>query len=290
MKNKNFIERANFVHNYKYDYSLVNYVNNETKVKIICHEHGVFEQEPKKHINRKQNCPKCSGHKIDYQLFVQKSKEIHNNKYDYSSVIFTNSTTKVKIMCPEHGEFIQTPNAHLSGKECFLCSGTPKKTIKQFISEAILKHDDKYNYSLVNYVNNETKIKVICPEHGEFMQTPASHLSGSGCPKCRESKGEKKIREYLIKNKINFIPQKRFIDCKNILPLPFGFYLPDYNTCIEFNGRQHYLPVKVFGGVVGFNKTITNDKIKTKYCVDNKIKLKIIKYDEDIIDKLNNLF
>jgi hypothetical protein len=289
MKTNNFIDRANLAHNYKYDYSLVNYINNETKVKIICHEHGVFEQEPRKHINRKQTCPKCSGHKIDYPLFIKKSRKIHGDKYDYSNVIFTNSTTKVKIICPEHGEFMQTPNAHLSGKECFLCSGTPKKTINQFIEQANLVHNYKYDYSLVNYVNNSTKVKIICSEHGEFMQTPNSHLNGSGCPKCRESKGEKKIREYLIKNKINFIPQHRFTECRNILPLPFDFYLPDYNLCIEFNGRQHYLPVKVFGGDIGFNKTITNDKIKRKYCTDNRINLLIIKYDEIIIEKLNNL-
>ena len=113
-------------------------------------------------------------------------------------------------------------------------------------------------------------------------------MNGAGCPKCMSSKGEKEIYNFLTNNNILFIQQKRFIDCRNILPLPFDFYLSVYNLCIEFDGQQHFKEVKIFGGKEKFKQTQKHDKIKNDYCSKNNINILRIAYDEDILLKITN--
>ena len=117
--------------------------------------------------------------------FIEKAREIHGDKYDYSKVEYINNHTKVCIICPEHGEFWQMPNDHLKGCGCSSCCGLKKLTTEEFIKKARKIHGDKYDYSKVEYINNETMVCIICSEHGEFWQTPHTHLKGGGCPKCR---------------------------------------------------------------------------------------------------------
>ncbi len=124
---------------------------------------------------------------MNTEEFINKANKVHNGKYDYSKVEYVNAKTKICIICPEHGEFWQTPNNHLSGKGCALCANENKlhlynKSNDKFISEAQMIHNGKYDYSKVEYVNAKTKICIICPEHGEFWQTPHNHLQGQGCP------------------------------------------------------------------------------------------------------------
>ena len=284
MTNVEFINKCVKVHGNKFDYSLVNYINNRTKVKIICPIHGEFEQIPAKHIIG-QTCLKCSGRYMDTEFFINKSKLTHNAKYDYSLTEYINSYTKVKIICPIHSNFEQLPNDHLNGCGCSKCSNKYMDG-ELFIEKSKKIHGDKYDYTLVDYFNAKTKVNIICPIHGEFKQTPNSHLSNKGCLNCMESKGEKEIRLYLKDNGVNFIPQYKFADCVNILPLPFDFYLPDYNTCIEFQGRQHYESVLHFGGEIKLKKQKKLDKIKREYCQKNNIPLIVIKYNDNIINKL----
>ena len=124
--------------------------------------------------------------------FIEQAKSIHNNKYDYSKVVYHNTKSKVCIICPEHGEFWQTPCHHLENHGCPYCYNEKrhhqKKTLdkEKFIQRANKIHNNKYDYSKVEYINYHTKVCIICPEHGEFWQTPANHIfgSGKGCPKC----------------------------------------------------------------------------------------------------------
>ena len=181
-----FIEKAKSVHGNKYDYSKVEYVNNRTKVCIICPTHGEFWQEPIHHLNG-HGCSKCYGNvKLTTEEFIEKAKSVHGNKYDYSKVNYVNALTKVCIVCPTHGEFWQTPNNHLLGQGCAKCNGNVTKTTEKFIEDAKFVHGNKYDYSKVEYVNNHTKVCIICPVHGEFWQTPKDHLNGYGCKKCGE--------------------------------------------------------------------------------------------------------
>jgi len=282
---KEFIQKAKQIHGNKYDYSLVDYKNNKTKIKIICPEHGIFEQTPNNHISKKYKCPKCKT--LSTKEFINRAKQVHNNKYDYSLTDYKNKRTKVKIICPEHGIFEQLAEYHLSGSGCKKCSYIFGYTTKKFIDKAEQIHNNKYDYSLTNYINSRMKIKIICPKHGIFEQVAKDHLSGNGCPICNESKGEKAVAKYLDENNIQYIKQKRFNDCKNVKPLPFDFYIPKHNILIEYNGIQHYEAIEFFDDVKGLKYRQLNDTIKINYCVSNNIKLIIIKFNENIKNKLN---
>lgn len=234
------------------------------------------------------------GKKLTTNDFNIKAKSIHNDKYNYSLVEYINSKEKVKIICPIHGMFEQTPNKHLQNKGCSECGFIQRclkatSNTKMFISKAIIKHGYKYDYSKVIYIGKEDKVDVICEKHGVFKQTPHNHLAGHGCPICCESKGEKEIKNILIKYNVKFNPQHRFNNCRNILPLPFDFYLPDLNICIEYQGIQHFKPRTKFGGVIEYDKTLMRDNIKSEYCKENNINLFYITYKEDILTKLKSL-
>ena len=286
----NFSEKSNKIHNNKYDYSLVNYINNNTMVKIICPLHGVFEQRPKEHL-KGSGCPICYGNKrLSTKEFIVKSNEIHNNKYDYSLTEYKNDKTKVKIICPKHDVFEQKPNDHLKGCGCAKCNGGIKMLQEIFIKKSQQSHNNKYDYSLVNYINSKTKVKIICPVHGIFEQNPNDHLKGCGCPICKESKGERTISILLNNKNIHFIRQKRFNNCKDKKQLPFDFYLPDFNMCIEYDGRQHYQVVDDFGGEKEFKKIQKRDKIKNNYCLKSNIYLLRISYKQDIKKELQKLY
>lgn len=123
---------------------------------------------------------------MDTKEFIERAKKVHGNKYDYSKVEYINTTSKVCIICPKHGEFWQSPNHHLNGNNCPKCAHQSYlHTTESFIDEAKKVHGDKYDYSKVEYVNSHTKVCIICPIHGEFWQLPTNHLRGRGCAKCK---------------------------------------------------------------------------------------------------------
>lgn len=177
------IQQFKEVHGNKYDYSKVDYKNIDLKVMIICEEHGVFLQSPYNHRAGKE-CPKCSGVGLSREEIIAQFRKVHGSKYDYSKTECTNTRSPIIIICPEHGEFSQNTNSHKQGNGCPKCSGTMKLTQSEIIKDFIQVHGDKYDYSKVNYIGANSKIIIICQEHGEFQQTPSSHKHGSGCPKC----------------------------------------------------------------------------------------------------------
>ncbi len=179
-----FIESAKKIHGEKYDYSKVEYNGSFEKVRISCPIHGDFLMTPNNHLNG-QGCPKCKNKNVTTEEFIEKARKIHGEKYDYSKVEYKKATEKICIICPEHGEFLMTPNAHLNGQGCKYCTGLHfNKDI--FIEKSVEIYGEKYDYSKINYINNHTKVCIVCPEHGEFWQTPIQHLRGHGCPKCRK--------------------------------------------------------------------------------------------------------
>ena len=140
--------------------------------------------------------------------FIEKAKKVHGDRYDYSKVEYVNTMSKVCIICPEHGEFWQSPNHHLSGNNCPKCSHRSYlHTTESFINEAKKIHGDKYDYSKVKYINSHTKVCIICPIHGEFYQLATNHLRGKGCPKCKS----KSISEKLLSSKDEFIRKANII-------------------------------------------------------------------------------
>lgn len=189
-RGKNFIRKSKKVHHNKYDYSKVDYVNARTNVIITCPIHGDFEQLPDKHLNRKHGCPSCGGtKKKTTDEFITKAKQVHGDAYEYMLVNYKSCLEKVQIVCHEHGVFKQLPKYHLAGNGCPKCGGYAPLTQNDFVIRSRKKHNNKYDYSLAEYVTDRTKVTIICPEHGKFTQTPNAHMAGQGCPKCNSTKG-----------------------------------------------------------------------------------------------------
>ena len=208
MKTTDFIKKAKEVHNNKYEY-VINEDNvlMKSKVRIICPIHGEYSTYAYDHLKGIE-CRKCAYEKNakkqtdTLESFISKAKLIHNNTYDYSESNYVSSQTKIKIICPIHGEFWQTPNSHLHGSGCPKCGKIKivsklRLTTEQFVEKARKIHGDKYDYSKAEYVNNGTKVCIICPIHGEFWQTPGHHLGGEGCSRCRY---EKNSKEQMLSN------------------------------------------------------------------------------------------
>lgn len=300
-----FIKDATNIHGNKYDYSLVVYKDNRTKVSIICPTHGVFMTTPSTHICGKHGCPKC-GHaaqakkktKINTQIFIESATVLHKGKYTYENTVYTHTRNKVNITCPEHGSFLQRASAHLYGAGCPKCalSDASKRYRADnyyFIEKSKLIHGDRYDYSKVSYTRNNVKVIIICPEHGEFLQTPANHWKGKGCPKCKSSYGEKLIEEYLQNNSIPYIAEYKDHECIYKYRLSFDFAVfrdTDYSqleALLEFDGKQHYSPIDFFGGESAYKEAVKRDATKNEYCLNNNIPLIRIPYYE--IDNINVL-
>ena len=199
-----FINKASHIHNNKYDYLKVNYINYTSKVIVICKIHGEFEISPMSHIKNKNGCKKCANKQLSINEFIIQSKKIHNDLYDYSKTIYINQSTKITIKCFIHGDFELLPNMHLKGSGCKMCSfNTIKLTNNEFIKKAINIHKDKYDYSKTNYINTNTKVIIICKIHGEFMQKPNNHINlFHGCVKCSNN-NIKLTNDEFIKRAIN---------------------------------------------------------------------------------------
>jgi hypothetical protein len=280
-----FIDEANIVHNNKYTYFKVIYINATTPITITCPIHGDFEQKPSSHLSG-FGCKICGGNiNLTTEKFIEKANLIHGHRYDYSKVIYKNSHKKVIITCPIHGDFEQKPNNHLNGANCPKCIKILHLlqrtfTTNKFIDMARKIHNNKYDYSKVNNIKSTERINILCPKHGLFIQSADSHLRGHGCPSCNESKGELRIKQILKRKNIIFIFQKTFDDCRNLnnRKLKFDFYLPKQNILIEYDGKQHYEPIEYFGGVNSYNKLKEYDIIKTNFTKTKNIKLIRISY------------
>ena len=193
-----FIAKAHGIHGIRYDYSLVEYIASAAKVTIICSEHGPFEQTPSEHLVG-SGCTKCGilaraeDRTKTTEQFISSATKVHGDRYDYSLVEYLGAYEKVSIICPDHGPFEQSPSGHIGGKGCYECgivasSDAKRSTKEEFIAKAKMVHGDIYDYSLVEYVTSSTKVKIICPDHGLFLQLPNDHIcQRSGCPDCAET-------------------------------------------------------------------------------------------------------
>jgi hypothetical protein len=239
-----FIDEARAVHGDKYDYSKVMYETNKTPVIIICtkENHGEFKQTPKNHTKMHQGCPKCyDDTKVKTtDQFIQKAKKIHGDKYDYSLVVYVNTDLNVKIICPVHGIFEQSPHSHLNGSDCIKCANN-MRTLEQFIKEANERHNNKYDYSETIFIDMLTKVKIKCPKHGIFEMQPSNHIYASayGCKKCNNTGFSKKQIQWL-----EFIAERDGIEIQHAMnggeyqigKYKVDGYCKETKTCYEFHG------------------------------------------------------
>lgn len=217
------------------------------------------------------------------EQFIQDACKIHGDKYDYSKVEYINNHTKVCIICPEHGEFWQTPNDHLSGKGCGKCYGRNKTTEEWVLQAKSIYPDGKYTFEKTKYVNARSKLIVTCSEHGDFLTLAHDFLRGHGCPQCNEYKLEREIRKFLVENGINFESQKRF----SWLGLQsLDFYLPDYNIGIECQGEEHFIDKKYFNKRETLLDRVNRDSKKKKLCNENNVEV-VYYLDKKFVNCLN---
>lgn len=282
LTNEEFIKKSSIKHNWKYDYSKTVYTKAKEKVCIICPIHGEFWQKADKHMNEGCGCPKCSK-TVQYttETFINKAKEIHGEKYDYSKVNYINNHTKVCIIDKDAGEFWQLPSNHLKGCGCYINHGKRvwdtrgRITSEDFIKRARKIHGDMYDYNLVKYKSMHDKVKIICKKCGNvFLQTPNNHINQhNGCPECSTSKLEETVKLELDRNNIKYIKEAD----KSVFPWigrqRIDFYLPDYNIAIECQGIQHYEPIKQYGGDKRLITQIKADEKKYNLCTENGIKI-----------------
>jgi len=242
LNTEEFIKKARKTHGPIYNYDQTVYLGYHKNIIVNCETHGDFSVRADHHIEG-QGCPVClqEYRKLTLENFIERANFIHNNKYSYENSEYVNFHTKIKILCPVHEVFEQTPASHLQGHGCPTCGNTKKLTHDDFVRKANESHFDKYDYSEVNYINYETKVKIICPVHGEFWQTPSNHIFSHGCPKCtsQESPQELKIRKKLddigIKYFHNKIIDKRY-------PWHVDIYIPERDLFLEYNGFWVHQP------------------------------------------------
>lgn len=293
-----FVKNAIKIHKNKYNYDNSNYINNQTKVQIKCNKcKEIFEMTPANHTHKTkpQGCRECYGNKKwnseKFILIAQKKHSVMTPLYDYSKANFISLSKHVLIICKTHGEFKQRPQKHINGQGCPKCavefvSKKNRLTKEQFIEKSVLVHGDIYDYSEVFYENNSTHVVINCLYHGPFKQIPSSHLGGSGCPKCKMSHGEQKISNYLEKKNIKYERQYKINTkgIKNRYQYDFMFIHNNTKFLVEFNGEQHYKPVKWNKGddnsEYRFKEIQKRDNIKKKLALTNSYQLIIIRHDD----------
>ena len=270
------------VHGNKYIYDNTNLDNRDEKGRVIitCPTHGDFWQHPNNHLQG-NGCKECA--KIMKSVLFKKSKEefendarkIHGDKYDYSKVVYNGAEVDTCIICPKHGEFLQTPHNHLKGHGCPDCMAEKLSKIKfknteWFKERAKRINGDKDDFSKAIYRGTKSDITIICHKHGEYTTTPNDYLNGHRCPYCKSSTLENTVKRFLEENGIEFEYQKHF----NWLGLQsLDFYLPKYNIGIECQGLQHFKPIELFGGKEGYESNLKRDGLKRKLCEENGVKL-----------------
>lgn len=258
----------------------------KTKLKIKCSNGHIYETSWDC-INQDCRCIKC--HLDKQRLSFEYVKEfIEKEGYKLLSNEYHTNQTKLLVKCknPNHKPYETTFAQFQQGKRCKEC----RDDSYRFSYEYIKNYIESFGYTLIsnNYKNANTKIEVQCDKKHETYSVKFSDFqAGFRCPHCKSSKGENKISEILDTYNINYIKQYKFEDCKFYNYLPFDFYLPDYNCCIEFDGKQHYEIIKCWGGLDAFIDRVIRDTVKNEYCKKNEIKLvRIPYYDFDNIENI----
>jgi hypothetical protein len=228
--------------------------------------------------------------RLTIQQFIDKAKLLHGEKFDYSQTVYKNATTKLTIICKIHGEQTMLPHHHTNNKSygCAMCGKQAINRNKILTQEEFLnrvKNLEGLNFNKTIYKTKREKIIVTCNTHGDYSTTAEVLLKLCGCPKCKSSTGEDIIENILLKYNIQYNKQKTFKGLIFKKSLKFDFYLSEYNSCIEYDGEQHYKIVDYWGGQEGFNNLQLKDSLKNKYCEINNIPLLRIKFDNINIEE-----
>lgn len=297
--------------NYKLVTQKEDIVNTSSEVKYICNLHGLVSTKVASILQNKE-CYRCSRIKAleskNKTTLRQRQLSLYNRaktaallkNYKLLSDMtdIKRNTDYIEYACDKHPNDIQKMRISnfINGKGCPKCNIENHSKQYALSIEEVIERISKLGGKLMNSEDykhiTKKNLKIACPNCEEIFTTSLRNFTqheGQLCPKCskKESVGEFKIKTYLESNNINFISQKWFADCRDINPLPFDFYLPDNNVCIEFDGRQHYEETKWSHNRLEY--TQKHDHIKTIYCEENGITLIRIPYwDINNIDTILN--
>ncbi len=278
--NENFFEKAKKKHNLE-DYDWTDFdVNNRDekgKVEFCCKKHGKYWDWPSNFI-KGYGCHVCYGKEKNDDEVREELSKLHP-ELDFSQTKYSEHDGKyrIKVICPKHGEQLISYYNLINGQGCYHCGRETtafKNTIsnEEFIRRGREIFGDEYTYERIDMYNRdeEGKVTVTCPKHGDFKILPTNFFKGVGCPVCAESSLEGEMRRFLEDNGVDFEPYKKFdwLGKQHI-----DFYLPKYNVGIECQGGQHFKPVDIFGGEDGFAKVVTLDMKKRRLCKENGVKL-----------------
>ena len=206
-----FVQKSKDNYEDEFHYHNTVYVNERTPLIITCPEHGDFKQTPKVHLRCRKNkrktcCPKCNDILIMEQ-FIQRSIKKYGDRFDYSKVVYVDYSTKVTIICKQHGEFEQSPKQHDAARGCPGCRAESYKrkwSSERFIQKSIDMYGDIFEYKKTVYTNVSTVVIITCPEHGDFKQIPNTHLSDDGgCPRCRDIERQNRMKIKYIQKSID---------------------------------------------------------------------------------------
>lgn len=279
------------------------YKNTKLKLEFECSCGNHFETSWEKFLRRnKRRCNKCNKNEFrTTESFKREILELVGAEYSLLDV-YSQANQHIKMRHNLCGNVWKvTPNKFVNfGRRCPSCS---RKVTNQNLNQRLTNGQfkevvcglvaDEYTFQ-EEYKTLKTPILARHERCGhEYYVRPDNFIfTGNRCPKCNfggQSLNEKRIEEYLVTNKIDFIKEHRFEDCKAERTLPFDFYLPNKNFIIEFHGRQHYEPVEAFGGIKAFKKQTKHDELKREYCRQNRIHLLEISYlEENQLDNILN--
>jgi hypothetical protein len=239
-----FLAKSRLVHGDLFRYTFFENKKFKDKIEIICPKHGEFSQSISSHL-RGHGCKQCSHHIDSPQEKIDRFNAIHNNKYKYVLNDGVKDSSKIIIICDEHGEFMQTVNNHLAGHGCPQCNmtgGHNKLTTQEFIKRAMAVHGSKYMYDKSDYQSYSTGLIIECREHGEFIQSPSNHLAGNGCSRCAleraasgMSLGQKEIYDLCSQYDKPVLNDRDILDGQEI-----DIYCPNHKIAIEYHGMYYH--------------------------------------------------
>lgn len=270
------------------------YIDCRTPILHKCLKHDYEWHGSPDNILRGTKCPICASEAIIAKNTKSFDQYVDELAIANTNIIciggYTRATEYARHKCLIDGyEWDALPSQILGGRGCPKCGKTLQPTQDEFLERVASVNPDVE--VLGQYVDVRTPVKCRCKIDGNIWEpVPSSLYAGCGCPQCKTSHGEREVLQWIQQHDIDYVPQKKFDKCRDINPLPFDFYLPDYNIVIEFDGEQHYRPIDFFGGEEGFQNRIKHDKIKTEFCKLNAIKLIRIPFNCNVSNTLSEQF
>lgn len=267
---------------------LSEYKTAKTRISCRCKIDGHIWDATANNLLRGYGCPVCGKTmKMNHEEFIERLSIINPDIEVLGT--YVNSKTPILCRCKIDGnEWEGIPSALLAGRKCMVCAGKIKKTHEQFLEELYLVNPNII--VLGEYINYDTPILCKCKIDGnEWCASPNNLLSYKGCPRCKKSQGERRIENYLIANNIKYETYAKFPNLVGVgnKPLSYDFYITNFNMLIEVQGRQHRMPIDIFGGEEAFQIQQEHDRRKREYAKSNGIELLEIWYDE--FDKISEI-